>query len=468
MDYKKKILHNEVKRLISLGHAGSLNKIAAIHKNDPLNLQIVDELGTYLYRKLASRGTESEFPKATDELNQLLRAAFIKRNRILLLGNYLAVKFPDLKDLRDENVHEAAVGLQVNTIRKVLPNFVWTYGIIKCHPTSAMKDYSAKESYKCCITEKVNGVSFSLWGRRKSFRERFLIYVQLWLALAYANREIGFTHNDLHMGNAIIINLSDAITIDYEQTTIVTSELVKIIDFGRSFSYSTDGTKTILGRPIPGQSIKLEPNYWYDAYFILRQSVHDEEKNDPEVKRFINFFGIHQTGKLYDDMRQIVQKKYDFNKWLDLIFNCPSGKALLKRKQLTSAAHVSGEKQLAVVKSVERIPLPPDFHFENLRQYLAVHDYKDTPLVQTQIAKNELRIKRLITIRDNLKSRELLPTDLKILNPEDYPESKQEQIVTYLEEIGNISNTIYLKKHLNFAVEKYRQRLDFLFHWMTL
>lgn len=463
MDYKKKILHNEAKRLISLGHPDNLNKISTIHKNDPLNLKILDKLGNYLYSKLVSGGKESEFPKATDEMNQLLRSAFIKRNRILLLGDYLAVKFPDLKDQRDENVHEAAVGLQVNTIRKILPNFVWTYGIIKCYPTSAMKDYNSKESYKCCITEKVNGVSFSLWGKRKSFRERFLVYVQLWLALAYANREIGFTHNDLHMGNAIVISLPNEITIDYEQTTIVTRELVKIIDFGRSFSYSADGTKTVIGRPIPSQSIKLEPNYWYDAFFILRQSVHDEERHDPEVRRFINFFNIQPTGKLYSDMRQIVQRRYDFGKWLDLIFNCPSGKALLKRKHA-----IPIEKQLAVVKSVERIPLLPDFHFENLKQYLSVHDYKDTPLVHEQIAKNELRIKRLIIIRDNLKNKELLPANLKILNPDDYPESKQEQLVTYLEELGIISNTIQLKKHLNFAIEKYRQRLDVLFHWLTL
>lgn len=469
MGYKKKLLHNEAKRLNSLGSPDALTKIASTHKNNPLNLKILDKLGNYVFKKLATEGNEDNFPHATNELNQLLKTGLLKRNRIILLGDYLAVKYPDLDDSRDENVHEATVGLQVNTIRKILPNFVWTYGIIKCNPIPSMKGYDLNKKYDCCITEKVNGISFAMWGRRRSFREKFLVYVQLWLALAYANREIGFTHNDLHMGNAIVINLHDEISIEYEQTTIKTRELVKIIDFGRSFAYSTDGTKTVLGRPIPGQSIRLVPNYWYDAYFIIQRSIQDEDKRDPEAKMFINFFGIQQTGKLYDDMRQIVQKKYDFNKWLDLIFNCPSGKSLLRRKHLPqpevkeilpSARHVPD-----TIK--ERISLSSDFYFEQLKKYLEDHDYRNTNLVREQIVKNENRVKRLILLRDNLKNRDPLPSNLKILNPDDCPESKQEILVSSLEAIVIASNSIHVKKHLDFAIEKYRQRLDFLFKWLT-
>lgn len=463
MDYKRKILNEEAKRLIGLGSSEPLTKIAHIHKNNPLNIRILDKLGNYVYRKLATNGSESSFPYATEELVALLKAGDVKRNRIILLGDYLAVKYPDLEDTRDENVHEASVGLQVNKIRKVLPNFVWTYGIIKCPPIASTKGYNANRKYKCCITEKVNGVSFSLWARRKSFYERFLIYVQIWLALAYANREIGFTHNDLHMGNALIIHLNEETTIEYEQTTIKTKDLVKIIDFGRSFAYGSDGT--VLGRIIAGQSIRLAPNYWYDAYFILQRSIREDEKKDPEVKKFIDFFGIHQTGRLYDDMRQIVQKTYNFDKWLDLIFNCPSGKALLRRR------HVQTQRveapPLAPNPARERITLPADFHFDVLRKYLEVHDFRDMNLVRRQIIVNEARVNKLTTIRDNLKNRIALPSDLKILNPDDYPESKQEIIVSSLGEIANISNSLHLKRHLDFAIEKYRQRLDFLFKWLT-
>lgn len=460
-EYYKKLLAIEAKRLNAIGSADKIQKISSVHKNNPTNVRVLEKLGTYVYQKLALGGDENNFPKASDELNGMIRSGVVKRNRIVLIDDYLAVKYPDQDDKRDENVHEACVGLQVNTIRRTLPNFVWTYGIIRCNPLQSMKGYTNERKYKCCITERVNGVSFSLWGRTKSFREKFIVYVQLWLALAYANREIGLTHNDLHMGNALIIHLPEPITIDYEETTIKTSELVKIIDFGRSFAYSTDGTRTPIGRPIPGQSIRLAPNYWYDAYFILQRSIRNDEKKDPEVRKFIDFFDIHQTGRLYDDMRMIVTKTYNFDTWLDLIFNCPSGKALLKRKI------VERKIETPRIQAPEKINLPSDFHFEAFKKYLETHDYRDSNKVNEQIHKNENRVKRLIALRALLKNRGPLPSDLKILNPDDFPESKQEKIVAYIEEIVTVSQSIHLKRHIEFAIEKYNQRLDFLLQWLA-
>jgi hypothetical protein len=297
--------------------------------------------------------------------------------------------------------------------------------------------------------------------RGKSFYERFLIYAQIWFSLLYANRKIGFTHNDLHAGNVLIIDLEKPITIEYPETTIKTKELAKIIDFGRSFTFSADKDKKVIGRAIPSQSIRLAPNYFYDCYFILQRTLSTEELNSSEVKMFINFFSIIPSGSLYQDMRVIANKSYDVNKWLNLIFNCPSGKKLLKRN-----TNKHEEIQEIVLPSKEQ--LATDHTFEDLRKYLDKYDYRDLPIVKKQIDIEEKRINRLVSLRAILKNKEGLPIPLKFWNPDTQLESQQNYYISKTEEIIKLSESLSLTKYLENLIEIYRKRLDYLSRWTTI
>jgi len=459
MDYKKKLILNEFDRQKSKECTESLKNLQKAHKNDQVGLKILDQIGSYIAHNLVDKKDDSV--RANKDLIELMKTSILKRGRVVLVENLFALKYPDQEDKRDENYNEIAVGLQVNTIRKDIPNFVWTYGIIKVPPMPGMKDYSVEKRYSCCVTERVNGVSFSTYGKNTTFFDRFLMYSQIWFALLYANKKTGFTHNDLHMGNALVVSLDKPITIEYPEVDIKTDKLIKIIDFGRSFTYSADKERRIIGRSIPGQTIRLKPNYFYDAYFILQRSCSDQ-LDDPEVDMFMKFFRIKPTGKLYDDMKIVGNNTYSMSKWIDLIFNCPSGKKLLKRKSATVEDVTDDQKYLPIPKAI----LPPDYTFDILKKYLEIKDRRDTQMVRNQIFIEEKRIARLISLRSLLKKKIHLPNTLRLINPNDHPETGQNKLLDDLEAIIRLSESVVLEKNLENAIEIYRQRLDFLNHWL--
>ena len=392
------------------------------------------------------------FPCGTRHFSKALKNADLKRDRVYLIPGVIAVKFPDREDFRDENVSEACVGLQVNSLRKECPNFVWTYGIARLSPPRQMKGYSMDKEYLCVLTEKIDGISLTQFSNKKSFQELFPIFVQIWFALAFA-RKIGLTHYDLHSGNAIIVELKKPMTIHYPYGSITTQHLVKIIDWGRSFVFSSDEKRVPIGRIIRGQNVRLVPNYFYDCYFILERTLPTSSYKEGEVSRFLKFFDVVPSGKIYTDMQKVANTEYDWEKWLDLIINCSSGKKYIR----PTISKVSTS-----IRNLEN-----DFTFNQLRQYLNIWNNSDTSLVKKQRVLEEQRLSKLINSRQFLTEDSTLPVAIHFKDPDLRAESVQDQFVELKVKIIEGSHSKQMTDDLERMIDIYRRRVEYLNRWLS-
>lgn len=123
-------------------------------------------------------------------------------------------------DLFKEFSHEIAVGLQVNSLRRKIPNFILTLGGFECHgegdpayqklcvpfPNKPMINYMLLE----LVDSKYNLDSlFTLKLKSNDSNEQLAIFfftslAQIMASLAYAQKNKHFTHYDLHAGNVMV------------------------------------------------------------------------------------------------------------------------------------------------------------------------------------------------------------------------------------------------------------------------
>jgi len=114
----------------------------------------------------------------------------------------------------NELLHEWFVGVKgTNMLRSKVPNFAYIYGGFKCAPPVITPD---KDIVAWCNNTK-NNVSYVLYENiapAKSvkqyvqegctFQQWLNIYLQTLYALSEANKDIGFTHYDLHDDNVLV------------------------------------------------------------------------------------------------------------------------------------------------------------------------------------------------------------------------------------------------------------------------
>lgn len=413
----------------------------------------VDELFKYVNSELETNfKTKYMIPRVNSDFTKILEGGKIKKERVILVSGFLAVKFPDNTDI-DNIMQEVLIGFQVNIIRKIIPNFVWTYGIIHCKPTRELLTYFKNKEYLCYVSEKIEGISLWKFSIGKTFQELFLIFVQVWFALAYANKEIGLTHYDLHAGNVIITKTHQPIKITYPWGTIKTNYLAKIIDWGRSFAY--DQKKRPIGRVIHSQNVYKKPNYFYDSFFILVKGTPQKERDNTEAKQFFNFFGIDITDSIYKDIRKLVQKTYNFEKWINLILNCPSGKKYITQEKLKDVK-LKDEKPIEIEKKI----LKEDYTFNELKDFLEEELRPELMIKQKNI--EEKRIKDLEETRKFLIEEGNLQNKLIIQDLNKKPESFQQTFIEKRKKIYEISKLSILQKDLDAIIEIFKRRLDFL------
>lgn len=119
---------------------------------------------------------------------------------------------------------EAFIGIKcLNPLRKIIPNFVYTYGY---------RDNTV-------ITEYVKGIPFNQWlANNYKYDDFIFILYQIYLSLLVAQRNCLFTHYDLFPWNIILVT-SEKKTIDYpigpnNIMSVTTSLIPVIIDFDKS------------------------------------------------------------------------------------------------------------------------------------------------------------------------------------------------------------------------------------------
>lgn len=160
------------------------------------------------------------------------------------LGKFPIVLKIELNNNRNfsekKTYNEFQVGIVMNDLRKIIPNFVLTLGAFIC-PSAVMAEGFDKNNNKLCsntsnstnrlfiIQEKLNGVSLHRYIiNTKEFNETQFINIlrQILNALDIAQTYKKFVHDDLHFNNMMINN-----------------SIVYIFDFGKSF-FSTRRNST--------------------------------------------------------------------------------------------------------------------------------------------------------------------------------------------------------------------------------
>ena len=156
------------------------------------------------------------------------------------------------------------------------------------------------------LYEKINGkgVDEHIEKLKMSFDQWLIIFFQLLLALEVAQREVRFTHFDLHCGN-VMLRKNDSysynVSLDMNTYSIVKPEFIPvIIDFGMSSSY-IDGKYIgsydffehgMVNFMIPG----------YDMYkFMISTSQHTSEYFEKQMISLFRFYGTDDPYNIMTD-----------------------------------------------------------------------------------------------------------------------------------------------------------------------
>lgn len=178
------------------------------------------------------------------------------------IKNKPIVVIKTVRDVNEDDLpHEAFIGLYcVNKFRKILPNFMFTYGYTMC------EEYEPSKKRRVCTSSELGNVSHlilenvmnsttlldfldnSFTSDDIEYLDLVKIFAQLFGALALAQRMFEFEHQDLHLSNVLVRDFEEEIHVpiyfgneddenddnDSEYGIIRTRYVPYIIDFGLS------------------------------------------------------------------------------------------------------------------------------------------------------------------------------------------------------------------------------------------
>lgn len=201
---------------------------------------------------------------------------------------------------------EAIIGLLgTNKLRNIIPNFMYTYGLryysIPKFEEISNKTLKSGESGPCphLFLEHIHGKTLSRWVQASGFttddfRTVLLLVVN---AVIIANREIGFTHYDLHEENIIIKEYQEPVKIKWclgEDRYIESRYVPYIIDFGLSgMNYNDKRYVTVDDRGLYyiSKSVEFVMFDLYRYYFYLNVRMKGFEEYKKTLKQF-DVFGL--------------------------------------------------------------------------------------------------------------------------------------------------------------------------------
>ena len=209
-------------------------------------------------------------------------------------GDTLPFVVKTTKDRSDVTIiTEAVIGFYViNNIRKRIPNFLYTYGVTQCSPAFdangnmiSMCDAPGNTPY-IFIEYLKNGNTFTnkltelKWDESNQINSANAVmnwYLQVMLAIKFANDTYDYTHYDLHTSNVFIVDYEPVqylISTPYGDKYIQCNNgIAKIIDYGMNhvkFTINDEGNQYSLGL-LQGK-VGILPdrsNPLYDAYKLL-------------------------------------------------------------------------------------------------------------------------------------------------------------------------------------------------------
>jgi hypothetical protein len=199
-------------------------------------------------------------------------------------NSFFVVKAPRNPE-EEDLIHELFIGLQLNKLRRFIPNFAYVYGGFNCSPPFIFKDKQMaawcnndRESIKYVLYENIEGSESvgTLIQRGCDFTQWLNWYLQALYAINLAHRKMDFTHYDLHTDNILVRktgNVSIGYTTENGTEYINTTSIATLIDYGRAhvkygnrhYGYWGDLRTSIY----PERSFPM-----HDAYKLLMWSVY--------------------------------------------------------------------------------------------------------------------------------------------------------------------------------------------------
>nr|QBK90684.1 MAG: protein kinase [Pithovirus LCPAC104] len=218
------------------------------------------------------------------------------------IKNVFVIKTP--KEDKQDLTHELFIGLNINKLRKNIPNFVYTFGGFFCSKLFSEDSNvlgwcnTEKNSTDFIITEFIYpNVTLRNFLKTCSFDDFLAIYLQILYALDFANKKLDFTHYDLHDQNVLIKTLDEYVYIPYTTERgleyINTNKIAVIIDFG--FSHIKYNDKSFGVYDYIQYGVLYKSSFpLFDAYKILLFSIRQMEyekdcyNKTAEIIKFFN------------------------------------------------------------------------------------------------------------------------------------------------------------------------------------
>jgi hypothetical protein len=123
----------------------------------------------------------------------------------------LILKTPKKPEHINESLREYVIGIYViNSLRYKIPGFFYTFGAFSCSFPNKNSEISDKEICEkndtvYILTEKIEGETMkNMINYEMKFVDWLSIFMQLLINLEVSQRDLEFTHFDLHTSNVII------------------------------------------------------------------------------------------------------------------------------------------------------------------------------------------------------------------------------------------------------------------------
>jgi hypothetical protein len=229
----------------------------------------------------------------------------------------VVIKVPQQDSGFESMVREYFIGLKsLNKLRYLIPTFVYTLGAFLCpKPTKSGKICSGRSKKTAFVLyEKIPGDSVDglLKNREIDFDQWLLVFIQMLLGLEVAQREVRFTHFDLHTGNVMVRrkdNFSYTVPLDTTSYHVNNPVLIpNIIDFGLASSYIDDRYIGSFDHARYGMLNFMVPGYDMYKFMIYSIAYAKDKVLKKQIMQLFSFYGGDDPYNIVKDGAKGVEK----------------------------------------------------------------------------------------------------------------------------------------------------------------
>ena len=223
--------------------------------NNEFNINILKQSITkvfYPYKKINVKSTEGILYKTglntKTEMSDIAIKSIRSSRAIGINDNYLFVLKATMQMYEEYNniIHEYIIGILLNYLFLETPTFVYTYNGFFCSSfnenfESLCNNISSNALTNIIITEYLGEKTLKNILNKLSINQLITIIKIILLTLIISKEKYKFSHNDLHLGNIMIVELDYLKPVKFsfenEEYIFYTKYIPKIIDFGKSTMY---------------------------------------------------------------------------------------------------------------------------------------------------------------------------------------------------------------------------------------